>query len=137
MHVEGEFAEMMQAQGEGGIQQGAEQPQAMASQAPIEIQSYSITGVDVTDQTIGPLSSATVTKGRTFTSDETDAKVMLVEKGYAKQNDLAVGDTKKVDGTKYEIVGIVTSSTTSTNLYLPLARAQALADEETASARST
>jgi ABC-type antimicrobial peptide transport system permease subunit len=130
MHVEGEFAEMTQGQDGGGVIQQGEQPQAMASQAPIEIESYSVTGVDVTDQTIGPLSSATITKGRTFASDETDAKVMLVEKGYAKQNDLAVGDTKKVDGVKYAIVGIVTSSSTSSNFFMPLARAQALADQE-------
>ena len=71
MHVEGKFAEMMQEQGDQAVaagQQSAEQPQTMPSQAPIQIDSYSITGVDVTDQTIGPLSSATVTKGRTFTS---------------------------------------------------------------------
>ena len=92
MHVEGKFAEMIQGQG-GAMPQEGEQPQAMPSQAPIQIESYSITGVDVTDQTIGPLSSAEVVDGRTFTSAETNAKVMLVEKGYAKQNDLAVGDT--------------------------------------------
>jgi ABC-type antimicrobial peptide transport system permease subunit len=129
MHVEGKFAQMMPQQ-EGGQMQQGEQPQATASQAPIEIDSFSVTGVDVTGQGIGPLSSATITRGRAFTSDETDAKVMLVEKGYAKQNDLAVGDTKKIDGVKYEIVGVVSSSGTSTDFYIPLARAQALADEE-------
>jgi ABC-type antimicrobial peptide transport system permease subunit len=132
MHVEGKFAEMTPAQGgqQSQGQQSAEQPQTMPSQAPIQIASYTITGVDVTDQTIGPLSSATVTKGRTFTSAETDAKVMLVEKGYAKQNELTVGDTKKIDGAKYEIVGLVTSSSSSADFYLPLARAQTIADED-------
>jgi ABC-type antimicrobial peptide transport system permease subunit len=130
MHVEGKFAQMMPEQGgQSPLQQG-EQPQTSPSQAPIQIQSYTITGIDVTDQTIGPLSAATVTKGRTFTSDETNAKVMLVEKGYAKQNDLAVGDTKKIDGTRYEIVGIVSSAASSANYYMPLARVQKLADED-------
>lgn len=129
MHVEGEFAQM-EGQGGAGIRQAGEQPQTMLSQAPIEIESYSIAGVDVADQTIGPLSSAEVVSGRTFTSDETDARVMLVEKGYAKQTDLAVGDTKKINGVKYGIVGLVTSSGGSANFFVPLARAQKLADED-------
>jgi ABC-type antimicrobial peptide transport system permease subunit len=129
MHVEGEFAQMTQEQGGVGTVQSGAQPQTMPSQAPLEIQAYSITGVDVTDQTIGPLSSATITKGRTFTADETKAKIMLVEKGYAEQNDLAVGDTFKLGGVKYEIVGLVSASGSSSNVYIPLARAQALADQ--------
>ena len=55
---------------------------------------------------------------------------MLVEKGYAKQNELAVGDTEKIDGAKYEIVGLVTSSAARPNFYLPLARVQTIADED-------
>ncbi len=54
---------------------------------------------------------------------------MLVEKGYAKENDLAVGDTFKIAGVKFEIVGLVTSSSSGSNVYIPLARAQKLADE--------
>ncbi len=128
MHVEGKFAEMIQGQG-GAMPQEGEQPQAMPSQAPIQIESYSIAGVDVTDQSIGPLSSAEVVDGRTFMSTETNGKVMLVEKGYAKENDLAVGDSFKIEGVKFEIVGLVTSSGSGSNVYIPLARAQAIADE--------
>jgi ABC-type antimicrobial peptide transport system permease subunit len=128
MHIEGKFAEMIQGQG-GAMPQEGEQPQAMPSQAPIQIESYSIAGVDVTDQSIGPLSSAEVVDGRTFTSTETNGKVMLVEKGYAKENDLAVGDTFKIAGVKFEIVGLVTSSSSGSNVYIPLVRAQTLADE--------
>ena len=129
MHVEGKFAQIAQSQGGQQAQPSGNTPQTMPSQAPIQIQSYSITGVDVTDQAIGPLSSATIAKGRTITADEAKAKVMLVEKGYAKQNDLAVGDNFKISGVKYEIVGLVTSSGSSSNVYIPLARAQALADQ--------
>jgi ABC-type antimicrobial peptide transport system permease subunit len=128
MHIEGKFAEMIQGQG-GAMPQEGEQPQAMPSQAPIQIESYSIAGVDVTDQSIGPLSSTEVVDGRTFTSTETNGKVMLVEKGYAKENDLAVGDTFKIAGVKFEIVGLVTSSSSGSNVYIPLVRAQTLADE--------
>ncbi|RPI30977.1 MAG: ABC transporter permease, partial [Actinomycetota bacterium] len=130
MHVEGEFAEMVPGQGEGQAPGEGETPEAMPSQAPIEVETYSIAGIDVAQQAIGPLSSAEIVDGRTFASDETDAKVMLVESGYARQNDLAVGDAFKIDGVTYEIVGLLTSSSGSSNLYIPLARAQTLADED-------
>jgi ABC-type antimicrobial peptide transport system permease subunit len=130
MHVEGEFAEMVPGQGEGQAFGEGETPEAMPSQAPIEVETYSIAGIDVAQQSIGPLSSAEIVDGRTFASDETDAKVMLVESGYAQQNDLAVGDTLKIDGVKFEIVGLLTSSSGTSNLYIPLARAQKLADED-------
>lgn len=128
MHVEGEFAEMVP--GEAPAPGEGETPEAMSSQAPIQVETYSIAGVDVAQQSIGPLSSAEIVDGRTFASDETKAKVALVENGYAQQNDLAVGDTLKIDGAKYEIVGLLTSSTSTSNLYVPLARAQKLADED-------
>ena len=105
-------------------------PQAAPSQAPIKVSSFSISGVDVTDLELGPLSSGEVTTGRSFTSAETNANVALVTKAYAKQSSLKVGDVKKIGGTKFEIVGIVTlpSGSTSSDLYIPLARAQKLSD---------
>jgi len=130
MHVEGEFAEMVPGQAGGQPPGEGETPGATASQAPIEIDTYSVAGVDVAQQSIGPLSSAEIVEGRTFAHDETDAKVLLVEQGYAQQNDLAVGDTPKIDGVKYEIVGTLTSTTDSSDVYMPLACAQTLADAE-------
>jgi len=130
MHVEGKFAQMTPQQDGQQPQQSGRQTETMPSQAPIAVQSFTITGVDVTDQTIGPLSSATITHGRTFTSDEGNAKVMLVERGYARQNDLAVGDTKKIDGVKYKVIGLVAGSGSSSSFYLPLARVQKIADED-------
>ena len=57
---------------------------------------------------------------------------MLVTKAYAKQNSLQVGDTKKIDGRKFEIVGIVAlpAGSTSSDLYIPLSWAQKLSDNE-------
>ncbi|MBN2204906.1 MAG: ABC transporter permease [Thermoleophilia bacterium] len=129
MHVEGEFAEMVPGQGQNQSPGEGETPEVRPSQAPIEIETYSIAGIDVTQQAIGPLSSAEIVDGRTFASDETDAEVMLVESGYAQQNDLAVGDTVVIDDVTYEILGLLTSSSGASNLYIPLAGAQELADE--------
>ena len=129
MHVEGEFAQIMQqGQNDGGAMTPGEAPEPSASQAPMEITSFSIAGVDVTDQTLGPMSSGTISKGRTFTAHDADAKVAVVDKGYAKQNDLSVGDTMRIDGARYEIIGLLASSggSSSSNVYLPLLRAQGM-----------
>jgi ABC-type antimicrobial peptide transport system permease subunit len=134
IHVQGSFAEMAGGGSAGGgsaTQPAAgATPQAAPSQAPIKVSSFSISGVDVTDLELGPLSSGEVTTGRSLTSAETNANVALVTKAYAKQNSLAVGDVKKIGGTTFEIVGIVTlpSGSASSDLYIPLARAQKLSD---------
>ena len=86
--------------------------------------------MDVADTTLGPLSSSEVVSGRSFASTDAKARVALVDKAYAKQESLKVGDTVKVSGKKFEIVGIVTSSsgTSSSNVFIPLAWAQKLSD---------
>ncbi len=103
---------------------------ATPSQAPIKISSFTISGVGVSEQGIGPLSSATITSGRTFASSESDAKVIIVDAGYAKQKSIAVGDTMKIAGVSFKIIGISKSAASSANLYMPLVRAQAIADEK-------
>jgi ABC-type antimicrobial peptide transport system permease subunit len=130
IHVEGTFAEMgggIAAQPAAGA---TPQPQAAPSMAPLKVSSFSIAGVDVSDLELGPLSSGEVKTGRSFTSAETNANVALVTKAYAKQSALAVGDRQKIGSVKFEIVGIVTlpSGSTSSDLYIPLARAQKLSD---------
>ncbi|MCX6363215.1 MAG: ABC transporter permease [Actinobacteria bacterium] len=137
IHVQGKFAQISGGSSSGGSSSSSSAqpaagatPQAAPSQAPINVSSFSISGVDVSDLELGPLSSGEVTTGRSFTTSETNANVALVTKAYAKQNSLAVGDLKKIGGVKFEIIGIVTlpSGSTSSDLYIPLARAQKLSD---------
>ena len=98
--------------------------------APINVSSLSVSGVDMADLSLGPLSSAQVVSGRSLTSADANAKVALVDKAYAKQNSLKVGDTKKIDGKTFTIVGIVAlpAGSTSSDVYIPLAWAQKLSD---------
>ena len=58
------------------------------------------------------------------------AKVALVDKAYAKQESIELGDTVKVGTKKFEVVGIVTSTSgaSSSNVYIPLLWAQKLSD---------
>ncbi|MFA4965676.1 MAG: ABC transporter permease [Thermoleophilia bacterium] len=131
-HVEGTFAEIAGgvSSGTGGAPQPGATPQATPSMAPIKVSSFSISGVDVSNLKLGPLSSGQVTSGRSLTSAEAKANVALVTKAYAEQNELAPGDTVKVGGVKFAVVGIVAlpSGGSPSDVYIPLARAQKLSD---------
>ncbi|BBC36987.1 Membrane protein [Streptomyces graminofaciens] len=124
-----------QAQGQGGpgggnTGGGSGQPRVEGGGASFGVNNYSVSGVDVTDQELGPLATSKITKGKTFTASQTDAKVAVVSKSYAKENEYAVGDKIKISGTKYTIIGVATpdSSESTTDVYLPLKQAQTLAD---------
>ncbi|MET9454056.1 ABC transporter permease [Streptomyces canus] len=114
----------------GGSNGSTAAPQVQGGGANFDVNSYSVAGVDVTDQTLGPLAGSEITTGKTFTAAQTDAKVAVVSKAYAKENSLKVGGTLKISGTKYTIIGIATpdSSESTTDVYLPLKQAQTLAD---------
>jgi putative ABC transport system permease protein len=124
-----------QSQGQGGPGGGSggnstAAPQVQGGGASFDVNSYSVAGVDVTDQTLGPLAGMEITSGKTFTASQTDAKVVVLSKSYAKENSYKVGKTLKISGTKYTVIGIATasSSESTTDVYLPLKQAQTLAD---------
>ncbi|MFJ3383931.1 MULTISPECIES: ABC transporter permease [unclassified Curtobacterium] len=96
------------------------------------VDSFTVTGIPVTGDTVGPLTSTEITKGRTFTSADAGKDVVVLDSAYAKSESKAVGDTLEIGGTKFTVIGIVAStgsaSTTGSNTYVPLDTAQALAD---------
>ncbi|MFI6347724.1 ABC transporter permease [Streptomyces sp. NPDC050560] len=98
--------------------------------ADVDIDSFTVTGVDVTRQDLGPLSSSKTTKGASFTDSDTDARKAVVDSAYAKDKDLAVGDEVTVKGKKFTVIGIATADTgaATANVYIPLKQAQTLAD---------
>ncbi|MFI6661606.1 ABC transporter permease [Streptomyces sp. NPDC050523] len=112
--------------GSGG---GSGQPQVQGGGASFNVNSYSVAGVDVTDQGLGPLATSKITSGRTFTAAQTNAKVAVVSSSYAKSRKYKVGSTFKVSGTTYKVIGIATpdSSESTTDVFLPLKQAQTLA----------
>ncbi|MFI8241415.1 ABC transporter permease [Streptomyces sp. NPDC085866] len=118
------------SQQQGGPGGGSGQPQVQGGGANFDVNSYSVAGVDVTDQALGPLATMKITSGKTFTSAQTNAKVAVVSKSYAKEKKYKVGTAFKVSGTKYTVIGIATpdSSESTTDVYLPLKQAQSLGD---------
>ncbi|MCX4991308.1 MULTISPECIES: ABC transporter permease [unclassified Streptomyces] len=114
--------------GQNGGSTGA--PQVQGGGASFDVNSYSVAGVDVAHQDLGPLATSKITTGRTFTAAQTGAKVAVLSKSYAKENKYKVGETFKISGTKYTVIGIATpdSSESATDVYLPLKQAQTLGD---------
>ncbi|MEV5689505.1 ABC transporter permease [Streptomyces sp. NPDC052164] len=115
-------------QGGGGMPQG----EVRGGGASFDVNSFTVYGTDVTRRDLGPLTSSTITAGRTFKATETDADVAVVDASYAKEKKLAVDRTVKISGTTYRIVGISTadSGDAAANVYLPLKQAQTLADSK-------
>ena len=109
---------------------GSSSQRAQTQMSPINVSQLSVSGVDTTNLTLGPLSSAQVSSGRSLTSEDASSRVALVTRAYAKQNSLAVGDAKKIDGKKFTIVGIVAlpAGSTSSDVYIPLGWAQKMSD---------
>ncbi|AKJ11142.1 membrane protein [Streptomyces incarnatus] len=122
--------------GAGGFQRGGGtgQPQGevKGGGADFDINQYTVFGTDVTRTGVGPLSSSKITSGRTFRTTETNAAVAVADSAYAKEKKYKVGSTVTVKGTKFTVVGIATadSGDSAANLYIPLKRAQTLADEK-------
>jgi ABC-type lipoprotein release transport system permease subunit len=91
--------------------------------------SFSVAGVDISQGELGPLSSGKLAAGRTFTAADASANVAVVDSNYAKQQKLKVGSTVTIAKTSFTVVGIVSepAGASSSDVYVPLARAQALA----------
>lgn len=90
-----------------------------------------IMGVDPGATEVGPMSDMTVSSGALLTSGDTDSAVISAT--YASDNSLAVGDTVTLGtDTTATVVGILSeeSSQSASDIYVPLALAQTLADED-------
>ncbi|WP_371669482.1 FtsX-like permease family protein [Streptomyces sp. NBC_00289] len=144
LKVSGEFTRgqfQQNGNGNSGGQQGAPgagggtgQPQGevRGGGANFDVNSYSVFGTDVTQLALGPLTSSKITSGRTFTAEETDAKVAVVDSAYAKEKKLKVGGTVTVKSVKYKVIGVATadSGDSAANVYIPLKQAQTLSDSK-------
>jgi ABC-type antimicrobial peptide transport system permease subunit len=97
--------------------------------ASFKTNTFEVLGVDVTVGRVGPLSSDKIASGKTFTAAEANSDVALVDANYAHQNKLSVGSDITVGGTKFTVIGTVAEPQggTTTDVYIPLARAQSLA----------
>jgi putative ABC transport system permease protein len=90
--------------------------------------SFTVDGVDLTHLGLGPFSSGKISAGRTFVPSDGNSNVAVVDSNYATANKLTVGSTFTTAQTRFTVVGIVRQPQGggSADVYIPLARAQAL-----------
>jgi putative ABC transport system permease protein len=95
-----------------------------------DVNSFSVFGVDPSATSVGPLSAVSVSEGRALDGGDAGTDVAVLDAAYAQTEGLAVGDTLDVGGDEFEVVGIVTSTSsdadTAANVFIPLDVAQAL-----------
>ncbi|MBW4042820.1 MAG: ABC transporter permease [Acidobacteria bacterium] len=94
----------------------------------------SVLGYDVGGATIGPLTAATLTKGRSLTAADAGKDVAVLDSDYATSAKKSVGSTVSIGGKTFSVVGIVKSTSatgsSASNLYIPLDTAQNLAGDK-------
>jgi ABC-type lipoprotein release transport system permease subunit len=96
----------------------------------ISSSSFAVTGVDPADDSLGPLASGTITSGHNLATAESGSNVAVVDSNYASAQNLKVGSSITVAGKTFTVIGIVQAAQggSSADVYIPLARAQALAN---------
>jgi putative ABC transport system permease protein len=89
--------------------------------------SFTVSGVDLSTGALGPLSSAKLKSGRTFSSSDATSNVAVVNSDYATQKKLSIGSAVTVAKTSFTVVGIASAGSDASDVFIPLARAQQLA----------
>lgn len=95
----------------------------------IKTSTFAVLGVDTGAGRVGPLSSDKIASGRTFTTAEANSDVALLDANYARQHKLATGSKITVGSASFKVIGTVAEPQggTTTDVYIPLQRAQSLA----------
>jgi putative ABC transport system permease protein len=96
-----------------------------------EVISETVSGVDVRKPDLGLLTPGQITQGRYFSGTPAKARgEAVIDLGYARQNDIKVGDTTEIAGGRFEVVGISSAALggEASNAYIELGRLQQLSD---------
>ena len=103
----------------------------------IDFQSTSVSGVDQTHKSLGAISSGQVTTGTWFSTG--NAREAIVNTSYASRQGIKVGDTVKVKGKPFKVVGLASSPLggQASDVYMKLGQLQHFRAARTASTRST
>lgn len=101
-----------------------------AGGSSFSVTSFSVLGINPSGTAVGPLSSVTLSDGRTLTAADAGKDVAVLDASYAKTASVSVGDTLTIGGTGFQVIGLVkatgSDATTAANVYIPLSVAQTL-----------
>lgn len=103
-------------------------PPGTGGPSSIKFAGTSLTGVDIDGGELGPIQADQLTKGTYFNTG--NAREAILSTGYAKQNDLDVGDTVTLKDRKFNVVGVVSAPLggNASDVYVKLGQLQAIAD---------
>jgi ABC-type antimicrobial peptide transport system permease subunit len=96
-----------------------------------EVISKTVSGVDVGKPDLGMVTPGQVAQGRYLSSTPAQARdEAVIDLGYARQKGIEVGDTAKIAGGRFEVVGISSAPLggEASNAYIELGRLQQLSD---------
>ena len=99
--------------------------------AGFEFSSMNVSGVDVRKPELALVTPDQVTNGRYFSKTPMRARAeAVVDLGYARQNDIGVGDETRVGGEDFEVVGLASAPLggDASNAYVELGWLQELSD---------
>jgi putative ABC transport system permease protein len=96
---------------------------------------FTVDGVDLSHLGLGPFASGGLGSGRGFAAADASSNVSVVDSGYAAASKLTVGSGITIANQRFRVVGIVRQPQGggAADVYVPLARAQALAQFQGAS----
>jgi putative ABC transport system permease protein len=122
------FSGTFSAKGGSGSASGSVGPGGTTN-GSFNANSFTVAGVDPSNDSLGPLASSTITSGHGLTAAEADQDVAVVDSNYAKAEKLKTGSKITVAGKSFTVVGIAAAAqgVTDSDVYIPLARAQSLA----------
>jgi ABC-type antimicrobial peptide transport system permease subunit len=98
-----------------------------------EFSSINVSGVDVRKPELAVVTPDQVTNGRYFSKTPKQASgEAVIDLGYARQNEVGVGDDTRVGGEEFRVVGLASAPLggDASNAYVELGRLQELSDRE-------
>lgn len=94
------------------------------------VDAFTVLGIDPAADSVGPLSAVSVDEGRALESADAGENVVVLDAAYAQTAALSVGDTLDIGGEDFDVVGVVSSTSssadTASQAYIPLDVAQSL-----------
>jgi ABC-type antimicrobial peptide transport system permease subunit len=122
---------------EGEVPESGEEPLnphgGPGGEGGFEFSSVTVSGVDVRKPGLAMVTSDQVTSGRSFSKSPKRARgEAVLDVGYARQNNISVGDETRVGGTEFKVVGLASAPLggDASNFYVELGRLQELSDRE-------
>jgi ABC-type antimicrobial peptide transport system permease subunit len=125
-HITGTVPKQTQLQQGGPPQRGGGGGTFFAGPRSVDFSSVSVSGVDQTHPELGAITAGQIAKGRYFRDDS--SRQAILNLAYAKRQNLAVGDTIKLGGKTFTVVGLAKTPLggQSSDVYVKLTQLQKL-----------